>query len=197
MKFALHDQLELITGYPEYAEIAFGDLDVSYFPDQDRFKLENFYLFQIASHSPVSAFSNDMSWEIKVGAERIQDENCFDCTGAILGGGAGYTFQFSQTPLTSLFVGIKGQVYYTASGIAPQRFIPGAGPAARFRFRITKDWIVLANAWYRKDYEVRKDTYQEYSLATQWSPNKSWGLRLTGKDQIFDQSLRADVLFYY
>lgn len=197
VKFALHDQLEMITGYPEYAEISFGDLVLSYIPDEDKLTLQKFYLFEIISHAPISDFATSFSWQLKVGVERIQDENCFDCHGAILSGGVGYTFKFTDEPLTTLFAGLKTQVYYTPTGTAPQRFIPGAGPAARLRLRMTENWIALAEAWYRKDYNVEEETYQEYSLATQWSPNKSWGFRLTGKDQIFDQNLKMDLFYYY
>lgn len=201
LKFALHDQLDFPTGYPEYAEIGFGDLNFSYTPDpkvNDRkLDFESFKFFEIISHSPYSALSKAISWQIKVSLEKIKDQNCYDCHAGMLAGGAGYTFQLTESPLLTFFGGLKGQIYYTPYGPTPARWVPGAGPAARIRLRASDHWVILAEGWYREDAFVDIKTYQEYSLGTQWSPNKDWGLRLSGVDQEFDRHAKMDFFYYY
>jgi hypothetical protein len=201
VKFALHDQLDFPTGYPDYAEIDFGDFNFTYTPRPERndrkLDFESFKFFEIVSHSPYSPLSKTMSWQIKVGLEKLRDENCYSCHAAVINGGAGYTFELSEAPLFTFFAGLKGQLSYTPYGSTPARFVPGAGPALRARFRWNPHWVSLAEAWYRQDAFVEVKTYQEYSLGTQWSPNKNWGVRLSGVDQEFDRYVKMDFYFYY
>jgi hypothetical protein len=201
LRFALHDQLDYPVGYPEYAAISFGDLNLSYMPspkiNDRKMDLESFKIFEIISQSPESVLSKALSWQIKVSLEKIKDQNCYDCHAGLLGGGIGSTFQLMDSPLLTFFGGLKGQIYYTPYGPTSARWVPGAGPAATLRWRASDHWVMLAEAWYRKDAFVDVSTYQEYSLGTQWSPNKDWGLRLSAVDQDFDRHAQMDFFYYY
>jgi hypothetical protein len=210
-KFALHDLLDPIIGYPEYAQISFFDLKFSYF-DQNKVtgsrnqpELENFMLFEVISLSPYTQFSKSVSWRLHVGVERMINEDCMGCHAWQVTGGPGYTLRFLDEPLLVGYLGIKGGFYYTARGGEATslnnsnfpRWLIGMGPNLTFRARWSDRWVSVFEGWVRKDQKVSYSEYKEVSLSTQWSPNQTWGLRATGVDRWFEKTGSLEFLYYY
>jgi hypothetical protein len=210
-KFALHDLLDPIVGYPEYAQISFFDLKFSYFDEnkitgnRQRLELENFMLFEVISLSPYTQFSKSISWRLHVGIERLINEDCMGCHAWQVSGGPGYTFRFNDDPLLVGYLGLKAGMYFTARGGEATtlnnsnfpRWLMGIGPNLTLRARWSDRWISVFEGWVRKDQQVSYSEYKEVSLSTQWSPNKSWGLRATGVDRWFEKSGSLEFLYYY
>ncbi len=210
-KFALHDLLDPVIGYPEYAQISFFDLKFSYFDknrvtgNRNQLELENLMLFEVISLSPYTQFSKSISWRLHVGVERMLNEDCFGCHAGQLSGGAGYTLRLSESPLVVGYLGLKAGLYFTthggetpaASTSSFPRLLAGAGPNLTLRARWNERWISLLEGWVRKDQNVTYSEYKEISLSTQWSPDKTWGLKVTGVDRWFEKSGSLEYLYYY
>jgi hypothetical protein len=195
-KFALHDQTDLITGYPEYASIDFGDFQFSYLREKKKLELENFTLFEVISFSPLSRFSRALSWRIKVGAERMEDLNCLHCHGALISGGFGGTFLLTEIPRISMFAGLRIIQYYTPYGTG-NRFLTGVGPSVQIRARWRDNFISTIEGWYRYDLNSQFDRFQKYEFATQYSVNKSWAAKIYAQDLTYDRKAQLEVLYFY
>lgn len=196
LKHALHDRTDLITGYPEYAAITFGDFQFSFSKNHQKLELEDFSLFEVKSYSPLSLFNDNFSWQIKVGVEKIKDENCLDCHGAVLGGGTGYTFSLTEEPLITWFLGWRGAVYYTPYG-AGNRFLAGLGPAGELRFRWTERLLSTVDAFYRLDINSEKKNFQQVRLNTQYSWNKNWAFQLSATDLRYEKTIQSQFFYFY
>jgi hypothetical protein len=206
-KFAMHDLDEYLVGYPESAQINFFDFHFAYFTKNQQLSLENFILFEVISLPPYSRFSQTKSWRLHVGSERLINEECMGCIATQMSGGAGYTAQLlggADTGLSLLgYLGLKGGVYYTsqggdvASGDAFPRWLVGAGPNLLIKSIWSDHFISLFEAWYRKDLRVNYNDFKEVSFSTQWSPNKTWAMRVKGAEHWFEQSAQIEFFFYY
>ncbi len=196
LKHALHDRVDLITGYPEYAAISFGDFQFSYSRQRQKVELEDFSLFEVISYSPYSMFNSNYSWRVKLGAEKIKDENCIGCHAATFSGGAGYTFAFNEEPMITWFLGIRGAtnyIYHTSGN----HFINGAGPSTELRFRWKDNFITTLEGWYRRNLEGDRRDFQQVDLTTQYSFNKDWAVQVLAEDVRYDRSVQGQVLYFY
>ncbi len=196
IKHALHDRVDLITGYPEYAAISFGDFQFSYSRLREKVELEDFSLFEVISFSPLSPFNKSLSWRIKVGAEKLEDENCLNCHAAVLSGGAGYTFSLMEESRVTLFTGLRGGAYYIPN-TKNNHTITGLGPSAEFRFRWNDQFITTLEGWYRHNFEGAHRNYQEINFKTQYSWNKNWAVQALGTDVRYDRKAQLQLFFFY
>ena len=210
-KFALHDLLDPVFGYPEYAQISFFDLKFSYFDknyqteNRKQIELENLMLFEVISLSPYTQFSKSISWRLHVGIERMLNEDCFGCHAGQISGGAGYSLRFFQDPMIVGYLGAKAGAYYTSRGGQSltktggdfPRWLFGIGPNFTLRARWNEKWISVLEGWFRKDQNVSYSEFRELSLAMQWNPEKNWGFKLTGVDRWFEKSGTLEYLYYY
>ena len=196
VKYALHSRTDLVTGYPEYAAITFGDFQFAYSRLRNKLELDDLTLIEVASFSPLSLFSRALSWRIKVGIERLRDENCLGCHAATLSGGAGYTFQFSDEPMFTWFVGLRGGEFYTPYG-AGNRFLSGMGPSTEIRIRWTDKLISTLDGWYRRDLNSEHQDFQEVNFVTQYSWNRNWSAQVSGSDVRYDKTAQAQLFYFY
>lgn len=195
-KNALHDRTDLITGYPEYASISFGDFQFGYSRPRQKLELEDFTMFEVISYSPLSLFSRSFSWRVKLGAEKIKDENCIDCHGGVFSGGAGYTLAFSKAPMITGFLGLRGAGYYIPHA-EKNHFITGGGPSAELRFRWKDQFITTLEGWYRMNFEGDERDFQEITFKTQYSWNRNWAFQVGGSDLRYDKTAQGQILYFY
>lgn len=85
-RFAHHDLLDPITGYPRDASIQF--FDFSGFLEQSQLHIDDWTMIGIQSLNPISTWEKNMSWEFKVG---VEEDEFFR---ARLGGG--YALRFDD-----------------------------------------------------------------------------------------------------
>lgn len=191
--FALHDQLDPMIGYPEYAHIMFWEMALSYSPSKARVDLEDFTLFELVSTPPFGEFSPDLSWRMKLGVERIRNENCDFCHAGVFNFGSGITFKPFSQAFTAFFGLRAGLMYVDASPF----WFGGAGPQARWRLRVGEKLNLLAEAWWRWDANVAVGFFRELSAAAQWNFSREYGLRLQVKDVGFDVSSTLEGMYYF
>jgi hypothetical protein len=194
-KFALHDQLDPIIGYPEYAQISFFDIRGSIEANSHAVRLDNFTLFEVISTMPSSKFQKDLSWRFGLSSDRVRNENCDFCRWTGVSGGAGKTWSLLEKPFTFLYFGLRGIAAYHEQD--QTRLWLGAGPEARLRVRWTPRIISLLEVWQRLDLEGDQRWYSEKTLSTQYSWAGDQGVRLSFTDYRFDQTGSVKFFYYY
>jgi hypothetical protein len=199
-RFAFHDILDPVVGFPEYAQISFFDFKFGYEERPQKLELEELNLFEVISLSPYSRFSKSLSWRLKVAVEKLVNEDCWGCHAGAISGGAGYSFLFSEEPRVIGFVGLKAGAYYTSRDFKQTNFprwLLGAGPNLTLRARWTDRWITSLEGWYRKDQLVSYNEYKEILLSNQLSFARDYGVRLTGVERWFERSGSVEFYYYY
>lgn len=194
-KFALHDQLDPIQGYPEYAQITFFNLQASVEESSHTLALEEWTLFEVLSTLPLSNLQNDMSWRFRVSTERVRNENCDFCRWSGASGGAGGSWALASAPYTFIYGGLRG-----IAGVTTDRqwqLWAGAGPEVRLRIRWTPHLISLVEAWQKLDLQGVQRISFERGLTTQYSFSEGFGLRAKYTDYGFDKVGSFQFFKYY
>ena len=194
-KFALHDQLDPIQGYPEYAQITFFNFQVSIEEFTRAVSLEDWTLFEVRSTTPFTKLHKDLSWNFRMATERLRNENCDFCRWSGITGGLGGTLSLGTSPATLLSIGLKGIV-----GLQSEKNIQlgaGLGPEARLRLRWTPQLISLLEAWQRLDFQGQERVSFQRGLSTQYTFSDSLGIRASYMDYGFDKTGSMQFFSYY
>lgn len=204
-RFALHDRLDPVGGYPDYAEISFADLHFSFDEFQRRLELEKLNLVEVISRSPFTRFTPGLSWAAGVGVDRLWYRDCVGCHALVVNGGVGLTFEWGDQPGWSAYGGV-GAKSYTAPAAPGNRIFLGGGPELQLRRVIHPSWIAMSGASYFRDVNRENSSENiEWSIATQYSFDSGRagrraddnGLRLVWKDRQFQRMLELQWQIYY
>ncbi len=193
-RFALHDQLDPIAGYPEYAQITFGDFEFEYSEKRQVLEIENFSLFEVISTTSWNSFDPHVSWRIRVGAERLRNENWNHCHAAVTAFGAGYSSDLGLEDFI-VYAGVRASGFYMHS--CEGRGFLGLGPDLRLRYRFAPNLIALFEAHWRHDFDQEIKNYRELSFGTQYSLSRKHGLRLTARERAKDQNVGVEWVYYH
>ncbi len=194
-KFALHDQLDPIQGYPEYAQITFFSFQASYEEVSHSLALEDWTLFEVRSTTPFSNLQNDVSWNFRMATERVRNENCDFCRWSGVTGSVGGTWSLASAPYTLLSLGLKG-----TAGLRNEnntQIWVGAGPEVRLRLRWTPYSISMLEGWQRLDLQGVERFYFQRGFSHQYSFSKSFGVRAGYMDYGFDKTGSVQFFSYY
>jgi hypothetical protein len=191
-RFALHDLLDPIRGYPAYSEMQMIQTDISYDPQAGHVQFEKIGLVEIVSLSNWDIFTHAPSWRLKFGWDRdYQTECAFDCMPLSFSLGAGLAKEFTK--------GLTASAWLRAGFAYDQHFINdpfrmGLGPAVLLRYNWKDDFSLLAEAWYRYDNHGSQNEYRDLFAGAQIALRKNLGLRLGAKDR---EEYKAELNFYY
>ncbi|WP_413580429.1 DUF4105 domain-containing protein [Bdellovibrio sp. HCB288] len=191
-RFALHDLLDPVRGYPAYSEMQMIQTDFSYNPEAGRVQFEKIGLIEIVSLSNWEIFSHLPSWRLKVGWDRdYQTECAYDCLPLSLQGGIGISKELFQSFIASAWmrVGLAHDEHFVND-----KFRMGAGPAVLIRYNLKDSFSLLGEAWYRYDNHGSLDEYRDLFAGAQINLGKDIGLRLGTKN---DEEYKAEINFYY
>jgi hypothetical protein len=92
MRFALHDSLDPIRGYPEFSTIEMFRFVGHYFSDEQKWDYKRFQFLNIEALTPVTDVRKQSSWGATVEWDRRRDPVCYNCGVFSLRYGVGYTF---------------------------------------------------------------------------------------------------------
>ena len=91
---AYHDLLDDEAGYLTGAQIVLGQVAVRYFPEDQRLRLERLDLIDLLSLTPVSPWEKPISWQIRLGAQRLRLAEDAHRLAAHFNPGAGYSLRY-------------------------------------------------------------------------------------------------------
>jgi hypothetical protein len=137
-RFALHDFLDPVEGYPEWAQLEFGNFQFYYTPKEKDLRLTEFWFFQAMTAQPLSQFEKHLTWRGRLGAKEFSGLKHLG-TGTDFGMGA--TFSLHEKSQTALMALINFEIFYQHE--VDKDFILGAGPELALLTRPDKKWAGL------------------------------------------------------
>jgi hypothetical protein len=137
---AYHDLLAKDTGYSRDSQMVFLDLNLRYYNDSNRTRLDSLKLVDIISLTPYDPLFKRKSWKLSIGVDKIEDINCDHCNsfkgnyGIGLGVNPGY-------PLPMLFYTLIDFEAEFSSRLG-KGYRLGGGATTGVLFDITDHWRV-------------------------------------------------------
>ncbi len=184
---AYHTLIDHDDGYIEGGQIVFTNVNIRYYPEEQRIALQNFDIIDIVSFSPRDRFFSPISWKIMTGFERKYAKSGNDILIYKInpGGGLAYASDF-----TGLFY-IMMETELDAGKWLDDTYAAGVGASTGIIKNITRFW--KAHVFARNVYYVFGDGRNELILTA------AQGFRLTtnnsiileaGRTYIFDSHFR-------
>jgi hypothetical protein len=197
-RFALHDLLDPIRGYPEYAQIHFFDLQASV-DKEDRWNLKKFTLFEVVSLSELGLFSKTPSWMLQVGSRELRHQDCLGCEVFSVNGGIGYSFQFLPQTQETHYLGLKVWLEhaYAKIGSWGKRDYLAAGPQLISRWRWSPSNVSLLEAHVRYDQGSSFKNNAELKLSHRFHRGNDRSIQLSGGTRWFEDFASLDLFFLY
>lgn len=198
-RFALHDQLDPIQGYPDYAVIDFFSLRFNLNPKTGKSYTDEFTLIGLNSSAPIDLFSRTPSWRMQLGMLRLPNQNCWQCQAWGANGGIGATYLFGDDQNISATLSLLAAAYAWSENTMDVQspYVLGIGPSVRLRYRIQDDLIAAAEHWTRWDSTGKFRDFNETSFQVQKSFDNSWGLRAKYVNYEFEQTFGMEWLWYH
>lgn len=195
-KFAHHELIDPIRGFPEYAQISFFDTEFGYDHKYQKLFLEKFTLFEVISLSPWDRFFKPTSWRLKVGFAKKYLQSCEECHFAEISGGPGVTLQLSQSPSIVAYLGLNASLNQPVLTRETQIQF-GYGPNLIVKTRFTRQWIFLTDIFWRTEVKSDLRYNPEYLVATQWTSDQFLALQLGFIQNSLGNQTRLSFIGYY
>lgn len=197
-RFALHDRLDPLLGYPSYSQLSFFDFDFSISKPSvgqsgTDFQLENLSVFELVSASPWSRLQPDHSWRFKIGIERTQNKNFPSTQEAVLRLGGGWTLLSGASDISAHLL---AETHFSGA-YSENKLWLGVGPHLELHHEWNTYLLSQVSLQYRYDSVGEYGEFVNLSFDTQWSFNKSWGLRASYHNLQFTEDVSLQLFNYY
>jgi hypothetical protein len=146
-RLAQHDLGDPPAGYPELGEVRFLDAALRVREPWPTPRLQRFSFLDVKNLVPVTPFVRVLSWQGRIGVQRVFDARCRDCAAFAVELGTGATFADPRGRLAVWLLGaseILGHRLMRGIGDSPIR--AALGPLAGLRVRLSARAVVLAEA---------------------------------------------------
>lgn len=196
VRFALHDVLDPSVGSPTDSEVEFGHIQLRWWESRQQLKLENFTLVGVGTYQPLRSFERRPSWRMSIGAERVLDERCENCTAGSLKGGVGATIEWLQSPrlLTSLL--LEGALQ-ASEGFNDHHFTSLLGPTLLMRLQLHRNAWLLSEWRYQRALSLPTFEKTLFSSAVRFAPTTSWALEGRAQFTNQDRELTLGLARYF
>lgn len=143
LRLALHDLADPSDGFPELAELEFLPTRLRYDVPTRRVRLDQLDLVHVVSLTPQNPFDRHISWEMRLGSQRLDDAGCHCYVGHVMFGG-GLAFATRSERAAVFFLAnthVWSGPHLDGLFHAPIRL--GIGPEGGLRLRVTHRLIAL------------------------------------------------------
>ena len=191
---AYHDLSDPTEGYQAGAQLQFLRTDFRYYPDPEKFQVEQLTAIEIMSLSPRDQFFNPTSWQVGIGGRRVLAQNTRIFT-PYLEGGSGLSYPF----LGGISYGLVTADVELSSKITKGFNI---GPGAVLA------WVYQGAYWQThlgaKSIQFLDDGHHQRNsvfISQSFTPSKSWSVNLSFKREDDDgndnNTWGAEARYYY
>ncbi len=145
----LHDLADPVTGYPELSQIEFLPMELRTSLEDARVWLEQASLVRILHLNAFDRFNRSISWNVNVGAARIDDRGCPGCLAATLSFGGGVTRSWLDRRV-AFYAMLDNHAMWAPDldGIRASAVRLGLGPMAGLRVRLHQRLVThLGGEW--------------------------------------------------
>lgn len=195
-RLAFHDFLDRGYGYPALTTMEAFKVRFRYFFNERRFALAEGRIFHIENLAPLSRWKSRPSWAVDVGARRVTDKNCDECTEGYFDGGVGLSLAFPNER--------KGGVYalLEASLTSSRRFTAspvrlGLGPRVGVILRPWEGLGFWAEGRYRYyAFQFEPQVFQ-VQAGLRWAFARDWALSFESAYDWSGLEGEARLQFYF
>lgn len=192
-RFALHDFLDPLDGYPETAKIEFLNLTVNGSYDKNDLYLRQLDLMSIETIQPVTSYKIPLSWRGRFSLEKVNDERCSYCLAGTGEAGAGVTFYLAKG--TSLYTMILTDLRTSPDFIKNKWTLEG-GPLLGLRTLFSSRFIFHAEA--SKQWLLGfEDSVTKASLRLRWAPNLKWSFEVGYREELKTNEYLGSAYYYF
>jgi hypothetical protein len=195
-RFAMHDLLDPLKGYPEYAQIEFFDLRLRYNLEPKTLWLDDWSLFRLVSISDIKQFNKRLSWRVKVSQVRVLDTVCDNCLAANFELGGGLAKTWLHAPRVTTYGLIETQTEAGTQWALPLLRL-GVGPVLGVRVNLSDELGILYEASWKYFGTYGSYWVSRQSLSTRWSFTPQWAASLEGSQLPRSQELVVGLWHYY
>jgi len=192
---AYHDLLAKDTGYSKGSQILFFDLNLRYYNDRKKVKVDRFKLVDIISLSPYDTALKNRSWRLNFGIDTIKDLDCNLCNSFKLNYGMGLTYQHSFNSPMLLYAFLDAEAE-AASGLG-NKYRIGGGPAVGLLLSITDSWKFQAAADYRYFPLGFKSEYVELEANQSYTIVKDLDIRIKFNSSAWNEEWLFSVNYFF
>ena len=196
LRFALHDLLDSQMGLPKSAEIEFATLNVRWYERDNILRLEDLGLIGVGAYQPLTRYQKTPTIRIRVGADRVYDPRCDNCTAGFARAGMGGTLQLLDTPNVLTYALAEGSVE-TSPSFVENKLTTLVGPTLGLRIGFFPNAWFLTEARYRTNLNtpVFEETRIDTSLRV--TPIKEWALDAKAEYGKFDRIVSFALAHYF
>ena len=179
-RFALHDLLDPLPGYPEQAQIEFLNLELRKNFEDRWFWVEEASLFNVVSLTDFSRFHPAPSWKFRLGGTTYRDQVCDNCFGFLTEGGIGLSKRFFTAIPTSMTLTLDGEASAAPKFRGPD-FRFRYGPMALVRLGIRSNLQFMVTARYRRPLIFAYSSNIESVARLRWGLLRNFALDLQAR----------------
>jgi len=172
----LHDLIAKDTGYNKDSQILFFDLNVRYYAELQKYRVDRFKLIDIISLTPYDPIFAKPSWRLNLGVDTLRDRDCDFCNSFKGGGGIGYSYKPSFHSPFLIYSLLDAEA--EASGHLENNFRVGAGVVAGTLVDISPDWRIHFSGEYKRFPLGADSEYWKASALTRFSLSQNLDVRL-------------------
>lgn len=173
MRFALHDALDPMEGYPKFSTIEMFKFDAE--KNKETLKLKEFQFLNLESLSVVTDLNRKRSWSLGLGWRRTEEPNCQDCAATEFKTGAGLAFELGVKDLLGFgfFNGRLqgGEDFRRGVNLVLEPGIGLLGYMGFFNFRLDlilkRSLLFDSRSWFSQRLMVQKNFDKKYHLQGQ------------------------------
>lgn len=200
LRFALHDWLDPVDGYPETAKIEFfrfrfDALEVDQEQTKSAVRLREYSFFDVNLLSPLTKDDRHFSWRALIGADRRRELGCDECLAMKIDSQFGLTTGLLNNRV--LLFGLAGGQLRWSQEQEPNPFIlvPTWTVGARFKFNPK----FLAWSEYNREYlfGINKNDRWRTKVELRYSPSLRFSIGAGWEQDGWSQENRALVQFYH
>ena len=147
-RLALHDLADPSEGFPDLSQLEFLPTRARYDVPSRRFHLDQLDLVHVISLTSQDRFDRHISWEFRLGSQRLEDAGCHCYAGHVqIGGGTAFGTAGDRVTLFAL-----AETHVWAGprldGVFGDPVRVGIGPAGGLRIRVTPRFVsLLTGEW--------------------------------------------------
>jgi hypothetical protein len=195
VRAGFHDLLDPREGYPDYAKIEVLDASIRVFTHSPSVQLQHFTLVDDSSLTPIQSHSYPLSWRMRIGADRLSEQDCPNCLAgrALLGGGV--TVEPKQGLIYTYLLANTEGVWATSFPNSKLRL--GVGPSLGIRFQILRTLAAVTEgtALYLVDFSP--NTQLSAKTEIRFAPSSSYSLGVYHSISSFQSEFGAAYHVYF
>jgi hypothetical protein len=194
-RFALHDLMDPLAGYPKTAGIQFFNFVLNGSYEKNDVFIREIGLFEVQTLQPITSLETPIAWRASLGAKNVDDKRCQQCLAGHFTAAAGFSFNVVNVPTVSPYflLGVSGK---TSPSFIDEKFSAEGGPIAGLRTIFTDNLIMQVESSWMWTYNINQVLYY-VDGRIRWAPYKQWSFEAGYRKEYQVEQFLGSISYYY